>query len=112
MKRWQRLKDAARFQAIFDHGQTSANRLLVLKALPNGLEFDRYAFAVGKRVGKAVVRNRIKRRLREGVARIPARAGWDMVFIARQGTASADYRMVMDAAVDALRKARLLREGP
>ncbi len=63
--------------------------MLVLKAAPNGLEGNRYGFSVGRRVGIAVVRNRVKRRLREVARLARVKAGWDMVFIARGAAASA-----------------------
>jgi ribonuclease P protein component len=53
----------------------------------------RIGFSVGKRVGNAVVRNRVKRRLREATRRLLAGvpAGWDLVISARPEAAAADY---------------------
>jgi len=80
------------FQLIYEKGGSWAGREVVVKALPNELELTRYGFAIGKRVGKAVVRNRIKRRLREILRRAPLQKGWDVVIIARMPAAQADYR--------------------
>lgn len=60
--------------------------------MPNELELTRYGFAVGRRIGKAVVRNRIKRRLREILRQAPLQKGWDIVIIARIPAAQADYK--------------------
>ena len=110
MKRWQRLKDKKRFQDIFSVGRTWPGKLVVLKGLPNDLEYNRYGFAVGKRLGKAVLRNRIKRRLRECALQIPLRTGWDLVFVARQSVATVDYQALKCGIRELVNKAHLLGE--
>jgi ribonuclease P protein component len=82
----------SQFQLVYDNGRSWAGREVVLRVLPNGLDLTRYGFAVGRRVGKAVVRNRIKRRLREIVRQTPLPSGWDIVLIARAPAAQADYK--------------------
>jgi len=72
----------------------------VLRALPNNLEYNRLGFSVSRKVGKAVVRNRVRRRLREALRLLPLRHGWDIVVIARPATASlsfADLRAALEA---------------
>lgn len=110
VKRWQRLGERGRFQAVFSLGQTWSSSLVLLKGLPNGLEYTRYGFAVGKRLGNAVTRNRIKRRLREIVRQLNMKPGWDLIFVARQGTGCADYQMLNSAVRELADRARLLGE--
>lgn len=59
--------------------------MLMLNAAPNRRRVSRCGFIVAKRLGSAVVRNRIRRRVREAVRLLyPQIApGWDMVFVAR-----------------------------
>jgi ribonuclease P protein component len=95
------------FQLVYDKGRTWVGRELVLKALPNGLEITRYGFAVGRRVGKAVVRNRIKRRLKEVLREAPLRNGWDIILIARGSAAQADYKTLEKCVRDLLVRAGL-----
>ena len=88
MRRKYSLRANADFQRIRREGRSLVHPLLVIVTLPNGLEHSRFGFAVGRRVGKAVDRNRLKRQMRESVrVRIQKReiaAGWDVVFIARK----------------------------
>lgn len=72
---------------------------------------SRIGFSVSKRVGDAVTRNRVKRRLREAVRRRlwKTQPGWDMIVIARPEAASADYAELAGELHDLLTQARLLR---
>ncbi|MFQ6058476.1 MAG: ribonuclease P protein component, partial [Anaerolineae bacterium] len=111
MKKKYRLTSNEDFQRVRRQGRSWAHPLLVLCALPNDREHSRFGFAVGKRVGKAVARNRAKRLLREATRLRQARIvpGWDLVFIARQPIRQADFRQVDQAVEGLLRRASLLR---
>jgi ribonuclease P protein component len=77
---------------------------------PNHLPYSRFAFVVGKRVSrKAVVRNKIRRRIREVVRQDPIQPGWDLVFIARAQSAEADFQALRDAVWNVERRARIRR---
>jgi len=106
-----RLTGRREFEAVCSHGRSWSNNLVVLRVLPNDLGPSRYGFAVGKRLGGAVVRNRVKRRLREAVRLTATKDGWDMVFIARQATAGADYHALRRATEELLARAQLLSNG-
>jgi len=85
--------------------------LLVLCALPNDLEHSRFGFSVSHWVGKAVVRNRAKRLMREA-ARLrqgDIEEGWDLVFIARNPMREASFKQVDQTIRQLLRRAGLLR---
>jgi ribonuclease P protein component len=73
--------------------------MLILRAHANGLSHTRFGFVVGRRIGKAVVRNRVKRRLREATrARLPVtKEGWDVVLIARPAIANAPFAEITQA---------------
>lgn len=109
MKRRYRIRTDKRFQEIRRHGRSYANHLLVLCALPNDLDYSRFGFAVNSRIGSAVRRNRIKRRLRE-IVRLQQNTlqpGWDVVLIARQPIRSADYHEMETACARLFRRAQL-----
>ncbi|RLC68584.1 MAG: ribonuclease P protein component [Chloroflexi bacterium] len=111
MQREKRLKRRRDFEAVCSQGRSWSNDLVVLRVLPNDLGSSRYGFAVGRRLGGAVVRNRVKRRLREAVRLIPTKDGWDMVFIARHAAAEADYHTLKRATEELLARAQLLANG-
>ena len=79
--------------------------------MPNNLPYSRFGFSVSNRIGNAVVRNRIKRRLRECMrlrqdAILP---GWDLVLVARQPIRDANYHEMDAACARLVRRAQLLR---
>ena len=93
MQRRNRLSRSRVFDAVYRHGRSVSTRYLVLYSFPRGddVEDARLGLAVPKAVGSAVVRNRVKRQLRElwrgRLERIPG--GRDYVLIARPGLAEA-----------------------
>jgi ribonuclease P protein component len=110
MERRYRLRDNERFQQVRKEGRSWAHPLLVVCVLPNGLDYSRFGFSVSKRVGKAVVRNRAKRLLREA-ARLRHEVilpGQDLVFVARSPIKQADLPEVDRAVEKVLQQAGLL----
>jgi ribonuclease P protein component len=85
---------------------------LVLCALPGQGDAIRFGFSASSRVGKATVRNRLKRLLREATRQyLPAIVpGWDLVWIVRRAAAGASFRQICSAVENLLEEARLLRE--
>jgi ribonuclease P protein component len=111
MRRENRLRANADFQRVRRRGRSWSHRLIVLAARPNGLSHSRFGFSVGKRIGKAVTRNRTKRRMREAVRlrvqRGDIAAGWDIVLIARRPAREASFHQVDEAIDLVLRRAGL-----
>lgn len=111
MKGEQYLTRKAQFQAVYDGGRTWANRHVVLKVLPNELDISRYGLTVSRRVGKAVVRNRVKRRLREIVRQTGLKPGWDFIIIARTPAARAEYGELAGSVRSGLGRAGITAGG-
>lgn len=111
MRRKQRLTKQSDFATVYRKGRAFAHPLVALRLLSNQLPYSRYGFAVGKTVGKAVIRNQVKRRLREGVRTLPVQSGWDIVMIARSRAAAADFHALRRATADLLSRAGVLTPG-
>jgi ribonuclease P protein component len=115
MKKEYRLTNNADFQRVRQTGKSWAHPLLILVAAPNNLELTRSGFAVGKRMGKAHTRNRLKRILREAVrVRLEGvKAGYDLLWIARNNlTEETDFWMVDETVEGLLKRAKLLHFVP
>jgi ribonuclease P protein component len=96
------------FAAIQEAGTTRSHALLSARFLRTDLETTRFGLATGRRLGTAVVRNRVRRRLREAL-RVMApsfQPGWDVLIIARPAIVTADH----DTLVGALQRI-LVRGG-
>lgn len=63
--RRQRLAHARQFQAVYRRGVRRSRHPLTVHLLPNDLPYPRLGLAVGRGVGRAVARNRVKRLVRE-----------------------------------------------
>ena len=111
MKGEQYLTKSEQYALVYNEGRSWVSSLVVMKTLPNGLSLSRYGFSVSKRVGKAVVRNRVKRLLREILRLTPLEPGWDIIFIARPATATITYAKLRNSVESLLSRAKLLVEN-
>jgi ribonuclease P protein component len=108
MRGEQHLTRSENYALVYEQGNSWASELMVMKALPNQLSFSRYGFSVGKRLGGAVVRNRVKRRMREIMRALPLEAGWDIIFIARPKAAAASFAVLEKTVRGLLTRAKIL----
>ena len=109
----ERLRANTQFQTVYQQGTSFADGAVVLYCLrledPN---LRQAGFSVSKKVGGAVVRNAVKRRMREAyrglLPRLPR--GIALVFVARRSAAEADYGKIEKSVQGALTKAALLQD--
>jgi ribonuclease P protein component len=117
--RRRRLSRSAEFERVYREGRSHASRHLVLHSFPRVTDTDgpRLGISVGRKVGGAVERNRMKRLLREAfwsaAADLPA--GHDFVLVARPDAAELAERgeaAVEEALRGLLGQAGLLGGAP
>jgi ribonuclease P protein component len=89
-------------------GRRARHPLLHLVVRRTGAPGTRIGFSVGKRLGGAVVRNRVKRRLRMIVHGLAWREGLDVVVLAQAPAAIATYEALSRALVRTGEQARAL----
>lgn len=110
MLRRQRLRGRRQLAAVFGRGKTWSSSLLVLRALSNNLPHNRYVFVAGRRLGRAVVRNRLKRRLREIIRSLPLQQGWDIAIIGRAEAVKVSFEELKQALADLLVRAGIVKQ--
>ncbi len=81
------------FARISGKGRSRSDRLMVVRFVPNGRDHDRFGISTGRRLGGAVQRNRVRRRLREILRRSPNETGhgWDILIVVRQPAIEASF---------------------
>ena len=108
------LKQNYEFRRLYQRGASAVSGSMVLYCRKNRLGRNRLGITVSVKLGKAVVRNRARRRLRE-VYRLNSpqlRAGWDIVLVARGRTLSQPWKELNDTFLRLCRKLNLLEDKP
>ena len=101
------------FRRLYSKGKSAVTPLVVVYCRKNGRNCNRIGFTVSTKLGKAVVRNRVRRRLRE-IYRLHETAfsrGYDLVFVARAGAVPAGYAALERAVLGASRRLGLLEHS-
>ena len=95
------------FEAVYGSGRRRAGKQFVVFYRANGLGRSRFGISVKKALGGAVVRNRIRRRIREILRlhdlEIPS--GWDIVIHPRSSVARAKFAPLAAELVELIRSA-------
>lgn len=100
------------FSKVYNRGNSRANPVLVMYVLKNGMEYNRIGITVSRKVGKSVVRNRIKRLIKEAYRKHSDRIkrGYDLVMIARADAGKAEYKDIERWMKDLLLRQKLLEK--
>jgi ribonuclease P protein component len=104
------LSSAVAFRAIQTDSRSRSHPLLLLRYRGNDLERTRYGISTGRRIGSAVVRNQLRRRLRTVLRTLDSRVvrGWDVLIVTRPAAAQARQTDLEVALTQLLRAADLL----
>lgn len=104
-----KIRKNVEFRAVYRRGKSFSNNLLVLYIYKNKKNINRVGISVSKKVGKSVTRNKVKRLIRENYRLNSSnlKAGYDLVFIARNAVSDKDYNQVGDSVKNLFKKAGL-----
>lgn len=112
MRKTTTLKQNYEFRRVYSKGKSGVSPLLVVYARPNRGARNRLGVTVSTKLGKAVVRNRVRRRLREiyRLSQPEMKQGYDIVLVARSRAVTASYPELARAYRKNCEKLRLLEE--
>ncbi len=104
------MKEPHLFRRLYAKGKSAAAPTLVLYCRPNGQKFNRLGLTVGTKIGKAVVRNKVRRRLKEcyRLREDRLKTGFDLVLVARTKAAEVSYWDLDRHLLSVLRRLELL----
>lgn len=113
MKKTVSLKQNYEFQRLYRRGKNTVSPVLVLYSRKNGRDANRLGITVGTKLGKAVRRNLVRRRIREcyRLREGSIKKGYDLVVVARVRAAGATYRQIDRALETLLEKQGLLESA-
>lgn len=113
MEKKHRLRSNEDFKNVYHNGKNYWNRNIVLYVMKNQLDYTRVGFSVTKKIGNSVVRNRVKRRMRE-ICRLNflnIKKGYDIIFIPKKNVVDIGYRELESAIIHILNIAHLMKNS-
>ncbi len=104
------IKENRTFSYLYRRGKFISSDCLILYFRNNRFENNRLGITVTKKVGKAVIRNRVRRRIKEAYREIERiiPSSYDFVIVARSTAAEVDYNKILSALKYLFKKAGLL----
>ena len=106
------LKQNSDFRAVYARGKSAVSQRTVVYCRKNRRDQNRVGFTVSRKLGNAVTRNRVRRRLRE-IMRLHADElleGWDLILVARTRAVNADYKKLEADVLRCLSQLQLLKK--
>ena len=105
------LKKDKDFTHVYKKRKTYGNRNLTLYIRKNNLPYTRVGFSINKKVGKAVVRNKVKRRLRELFRKYQPRIenGYDLVIVVKKSANALSFQELESAFLHILQISKFIK---
>lgn len=112
MEKVYRLRSNMEFKKVYNGGKSYWNRNLVLYVRKNDMGNTRVGYSITKKIGNSVVRNKIRRRMKE-VYRLKfdgVKSNYDLIFIPKRNVTDISYRDLESAMLHILKIAGVLKE--
>ena len=109
-----RLRKRKDFERVAEKGKLLTKDFLVLKAAKNNLKLTRVGSVVSRKISrKAVLRNKVKRKLREAVRGNirKIKLGYDLIFFTKKGIERKSFSEIKKMVEDLLVRAKLFKEN-
>ncbi|MFI3210854.1 MAG: ribonuclease P protein component [Peptostreptococcaceae bacterium] len=107
------LRKDKEFRKVYQRGKSFANKYLVIYIMKNNLDDNRLGISVSKKIGKAIIRNKVKRRIREAYRlHIDEKLtinGYDIIFIARKPSSDCSYTDIEKSVISLFKKSNLYK---
>lgn len=107
-----KIKAKKEFQSVYEKGHSVVDGLSVFYVLPSENEMTKIGFAVGKKIGNAVIRNHIKRMMREvfRMHKAELKLHFRVIWVARKKLAQADIKTYERVFLRLAKRAALLKQ--
>jgi ribonuclease P protein component len=104
-----RIRKNSEFRVVYKKGKSLANKLLVLYIFRNIKKLNRTGVSVSKKVGKSVIRNKVRRLIKESyrLNNTNLKQGYDLVFIARNSAKNRSFLEIQKSMLELFKKAGL-----
>lgn len=112
MNKIYRLKNKREFDVVYKNGKSYWNRNLILYVNKNSLDYNRIGYSITKKVGNSVVRNKIRRRMKE-IYRLnldDMDVGYDFILIPKKNTAEIPYEQLESAMLHIFKISKILKK--
>lgn len=112
MKKSGRLRKNYEFKYVYGAGKVYANNLVVMYIVPNKSSCNKTGFSVSKKVGNSVIRNKVRRRMKESYRLNSGmiKKGYNIVFVSRVRSNRASYAEIEKAMLSLFRKAQIIEK--
>ena len=112
MKKIDRLRNRREFNIVYSEGKNYWNRNLILYIRKNSLDYNRIGYSITKKVGNSVVRNKIRRRMKE-IYRLNVhnlKSGYDIIVIPKKNTTEISYDELESAMLHIFKISKVLKK--
>lgn len=112
MEKKHRIRKNMEFKKVYKIGKNYWNRNLVLYVSKNNLDNTRIGFTLTKKIGNAVTRNKVRRKMKE-ICRLNfnnIKEGYDLIFIAKKSTVNLSYDELEKSIIHILKISKTLKK--